>query len=175
MTGEAADRLGTSKPTVRILIDKGLLRATKQPRGSRFVWRVEERSLDAFLVDHGRYEGRSRSRPSRVTRIEAELSTLREVVHALDPTAVPNAVDAIGRERDELRAQVVNLKDALARSQDVAELQRDADTERAVVIEHLLAAAAANERADALRRQALLNLEEALAAFARPGHPGEMR
>lgn len=126
--------------------------------------------MERFLAAHGRYDTRPRARVSQVARIELELSTLRESVAALQP-----AVDGtVARERDGLRAKVVDLEEALTRAHMAVELQRDADAERARVIEHLLMAMTASERADALRRQAATVLEEALAGFTRPGHPGEM-
>jgi hypothetical protein len=55
----------------------------------------------------------------------------------------------------------------------VSELQREADAARATIVEHLLAAVAGGERADALRRQVAENLEEDVATFRRPGHVGD--
>lgn len=171
-TREAAGLLGTSQPTVRALIGKGLLDASKEARGTRFSWRVNKDSVERHLKEHGRYDGQRRTGASRLEKLESELSALRAAI-ARDVT-MPAVDGGIERERDDLRAQVVSLQDALTRSNVVAELQRDADTERAAVIDHLLAASAAGERADALRRQALAQLEEALAGFARPGHPGSI-
>jgi hypothetical protein len=54
---------------------------------------------------------------------------------------------------------------------EAADLQRRAEAERGEVVEHLLAAVAAAERADALRRQAVEALEDALARGTLPGHP----
>jgi excisionase family DNA binding protein len=177
-TAEAARRLATSRPTIRALIEKGLLEGTQQQWGSRFRWRVDAASLDRFLAEHGPYEGR-RTPKSRMERIETELSLLREAVHALGTTVgsenPAQATDDASRERDDFRARVVNVEEALARAHAVAELQRDADAERAAVVEHLLAAAAAAEKADSFRRRALSEMEEALAGFTRPGHAGQMR
>jgi excisionase family DNA binding protein len=173
-TSEAARRLGTTKPTVRVLLEKGQLSGTRLPRGSRFNWRIDEDSLERFLAECGRYDSRRAARTSRLGKIEVELAFLRQAVRGQGAEAGvlsnhQGPVDEIQRERDDLRAQVVSLEEALARAHAVAELQRDADAERAAVVEHLLAAGAANERADALRRKALTELEEALAGFARPG------
>jgi excisionase family DNA binding protein len=169
-TQEAGDLLGASKPTVRALIEKGQLSAAREERASRFVWRVDRRSVDRYLSEHGRLDGRRRARLSPLKRIEAELSLVRATVEARAPGSL--AENNLERERDDLRAEVVSLRDALARTRVVADLQRDADVERAAVVEHLLAASAAGERADVLRRQALAALDEALAGFTRPGHAG---
>jgi len=175
---EAARLLGTSKPTVTALIAKGHLQATRQPRGKLSIWRIDERSVERWLDEHGRYDQQSRGGRSRLAKLEAEVSALREEVRALASagqleTGV-NRVAEEGRERDDLRARIVSLEEALARAQLVAELQRDADAERAAVVGQLLEAIGASERADALRRRAVTELEEALAAFLRPGHAAEI-
>ena len=53
---QAAALLGTSKPTLRALIDRKVLVATKKTRGSGFQWVIREESVEAFLADHGRYD-----------------------------------------------------------------------------------------------------------------------
>ena len=182
-TEEAAERLAASKPTVRDLIEKDLLKATREPRGQRFRWLVDRASVDRYLSEHGRFEGRRRGRTSRLERVEWELSTLREALSSLQGTASSREHGAAGGpahdeaswpERDALRVQVINLQEALARAEAVMELQRQVQDERAVAFNHLLAAAASAERVDALQRQALAEMQEALSAFGRPGHPGEM-
>ena len=103
---------------------------------------------------------------------------LREEVRALasagQRTPGVNRIGEEGRERDDLRARIVSLEEALARVRLAAELQRDADAERAAVVGRLLEALSASERAEALRRRAVTELEEALAAFSGPGHAAEI-
>ena len=177
-TSEAAGLLGTSKPTIMALIANGHLQATKQPRGKLSIWRIDERSVQRWLDKHGRYDGHSRGGRSRLAKLEAEVSALREEVRALASAGQRGAgvrrTGEDGPEDDDLRARIVNLEEALARAHLVAELQRDADTERAAVVSRLLEAMAASERAEALRRRAVTELEEALAAFSRPGHAAEI-
>jgi len=176
-TSEAARLLGTSKPTVTALIAKGHLQATRQPHGKLSTWRIEERSVERWLHEHGRYDEQNRGGRSRLAKLEAEVSSLREEVLALgtvDQQAGINSTAEDGRERDDLRARIVSLEEALARIRLVAELQRDAEAERAAVVGRLLDAIGASERADALRRRAVIELEEALAAFSRPGHAAEI-
>jgi hypothetical protein len=43
-----------------------------------------------------------------------------------------------------------------------------------VLVHHLLEATSAAERTDALRRQAVAALDDAVAAFSRPGLPGSI-
>ena len=177
-TSAAARLLGTSKPTVTALIAKGHLQATRQPRGKLSTWRIDERSVERWLDEHGRYDERNRGGRSRLAKLEAEVSALREEVRTLASadqlTTGVNRTGEEGRERDDLRARVVSLGEALAHVRLVAELQRDADAERAAVVGRLLEALGASERADALRRRAITELEEALAAFSRPGHAAEI-
>jgi hypothetical protein len=89
------------------------------------------------------------------------------------PTDDP-ASRRIQAELDDSRARNVALADALARTRAVADLQAQADAERTAVIEHLLAAGSAAERADKLRSSALTELGEATAAFSRAGHAGAL-
>lgn len=172
--GEAAQLLGTSKPTVVALIAKSHLQATKEPRGKLSIWRIDEGSVQRWLAEHGRYDTQDRQGRSRLARLEAQVSALREEVRSLSHTdksaGDANLMSATEHERDDLRARVVSLEEALVRARIVAELQRDADAERAAVVGGLLEAAAASERADALRRRALREQEEGLAAQTRPGN-----
>lgn len=172
LAGEAAKRLDTSKVTVRKLLRAGQLKGTKEPHGSTFYWVIDLASIAAFSARRGGKARRNDNALSgsaradlttRVERLEAELSALR-----------PAAADPIVAERDNLRARVVDLEDALARAHAAADLQREADSERAALIQHLLEAVAIGERVDGLRRRAAAEFEEALAATTRPGHPGEM-
>lgn len=169
MTGEAAELLGTTPPTVRTLLNRGLLTGRQVRRSTGFVWLVDASSIQKYKREHGDF--RKRTRPSRLDRLEAELAALRTALtdsERLQP-GKGSAGDA-ERERDDLRGTVVTLRDALARTHTVAELQREAEAERSAIIEHLQAATAAGERVDVLRRRAIYELEEAVAATARPGH-----
>jgi chromosome segregation ATPase len=170
-TGEAARQLGTTPPTVRSLLARGLLVGKQERRGSRFQWWVDAASVNAYLHEHGAF--RRQRRESRIDRLEAELDALRATVDSQGSSGPPKNQDtATERERDDLRAAVVALRDALAYAHSVAELQREAEAERASMVEHLQAAVAAGERADALRRRALTELEQALAGASIPGHLG---
>jgi uncharacterized membrane protein (UPF0182 family) len=60
---EAADALGTSPQTVRRLLRDGELRGRRQPWGDRFVWVPSRKGVREFLSQHGRLDGRRRSRP----------------------------------------------------------------------------------------------------------------
>jgi len=175
---EAAAQLGTSKPTVRSLIEKRSLQATRQTRGSGFRWLIDEDSVKAFLSTHGRYDERVPDARRSLKSIDLRLSTLEGEVRrrsaVADSPVHPGQADA-SHMFDDARARIVDLEEALVRSRISAELQREADDARAVVVEHLLAAVAASERADGLRRRAHAELEEAVQGFSRPGHPGELR
>lgn len=81
---------------------------------------------------------------------------------------------AAERERDDLRARVVDLTAALGRMREVMDLELQAAAAQAEAAGHLLKALEAKGRADDLHRQAIAHLDEALAGFGRPGHPGAM-
>jgi hypothetical protein len=73
-----------------------------------------------------------------------------------------------------LRARVVELQDAVLRLRAAAGLQRRADAERATQIGHLEEALRAATLAGELDRRAAIELEEAVAGMALPGHPGDL-
>jgi excisionase family DNA binding protein len=148
---EAADLLGTSGQTVRNYIRRGLLSA-RRPDG-RFL--VDRGSVEALLRQGGLVRGRRRRRSAVAS-------------------PVPDGAEPLVRERDGLRARVVELQEAVLRLRSAAELQRKADAARATEIERLLEALRASERTDELRRRAAAELEGALAGIALPGHPGEI-
>jgi excisionase family DNA binding protein len=173
---DAATALGTSPQTVRALLRSGELKGRKLPRGARHVWIPSKKGVDAFLSQYGRLEGRRRPR-SRLAELEHKVAQIQTQLARLSRPRTETATrssDAVGVERDELRARVVALEEALAHTRHAAELQRRADGERAALVEHLLAATAAAERTDALRQEALASLDEAIAGFSRPGHPGSI-
>lgn len=173
-TGQAARELGTTPPTVRSLLERGLLAGRQERRGTRFVWLVDASSVRTYLAKHGEFSRRPRE--SRLAKLETEVAVLAAAMNSPNRAGAPSTSQkAVERERDDLRAMVVTLREALARVHSVAELQREADAERSAIIEHLQAAVAAGERADVLRRRASGELEEALAAASRPGHLGDAR
>jgi excisionase family DNA binding protein len=172
-TREAAERLQTSEPTVRLMLETGELAGFQQARGKRFAWRVETASVKAYLAANGPFGGVRRESKGRMARVEKEIAWLRSLVEAGLPADA--GLDRLQEDRDDLRARVVTLSESVARGRTAAELHARAETERAAVNEHLLAALAASERADELRRQAIAELEEAVAASSRLGHAGALR
>jgi hypothetical protein len=155
-TSTAAGLLGTSAVTVRSLLKAGELCGRKLARGQREVWEVDRASVEQFLALYGRFTGTrraSRKEPPRAAKCDDDLARL-------------------AGERDDLRARNVALSDALARARAAADIQARADDERAAVVRHLIDAVAGAERADELRREAIAELQEAAAAFSRPGHVG---
>ncbi len=123
------------------------------------------------MAQHGAFTGARRAGSTRVDALEREVAELREALAIGDPGLREARTQ---RERDDLRAEVVTVRDALARARTVAELQREADVERASIVEHLLAAVSAGERADALRRNAIAEMEDAITASSQAGHPGDL-
>src|SRR4051794_30107636 len=112
---DAAERLGTSVVTVRTLIGSGRLVAKKEPWGRRFRWLVDRDSVEQLAT-----AGRLR----KPKRLADRLTALEQDVAAL--TGVPAPVDRlVEAERDDLRAKVVTLEEALARMRAASELQRE--------------------------------------------------
>lgn len=177
MTVDAAARaLGTSPQTVRTLLRNGELKGQKVPRGSRHVWIPSRKGVSTFLSQHGRFEGRPRPR-SRLAQLEHMVAQLQQQLGEFRRSPTRSATlsdDTVAVERDELRARVVSLEEALAHVRHASELQRRADEERSALVEHLLAATAAAERVDSLRREALAAFDEAVGGFSRPGHAGSV-
>lgn len=170
--------LNTTAPTVLALIKSGKVKATEEPWGTRFRWRVDEDSLRRFVADHGIYPDRREPVASRLAAIEARLSALsrevRTIVEASGSRPAVEPGERVDRERDDLRTRNVSLEETLVRMRTAAELQRRADEERSSVTHHLLDALAAAERANGHRRRAAAELDEALAGFVRPGDISEL-
>jgi excisionase family DNA binding protein len=166
---EAAIELGTSRQSILNFLRDGTLSGTKTSSGT---WQIRRQSVDRFLERYGRLNG-GRRRKSAATLLDGEARGLRHQLEQL--TALSGDGDAVPRllaERDELRAQVALHEESLARLREASELQRRADAERARVVDGLLGALGAAERADALRRQAVEALEDGVAASLMPRHPG---
>jgi excisionase family DNA binding protein len=166
---EAAIELGTSRQSILNFLGDGTLSGAKTSSG---IWRIRRQSVDRFLKQYGRLNG-GRRRKSAATLLDEEARDLRDQLEQL--TTLSGDGDTVPRllaERDELRGQVAVLEDSLARLREASELQRRADAERARVIDGLLSALGAAERADALRRQAVEVLEDGVAASLMPRHPG---
>jgi excisionase family DNA binding protein len=176
-TRQAADRLELSEVTVRAMLDRNELTGERIAWGGRFRWRVDRASVEAA---HRSREGKPKARPSAVARLEQDLRSLQDEVTAIhslvegDVNAAERGVHELRRERDDLRAQATTLREGLARARAAADLQSEADEERAAVVRHLLDALAAGERADRLRREALREHEAAAADATRAGHLGEL-
>lgn len=170
-TKEAAALLKTTVPTVLRQIEHGELTARQEPHGKKFRWHISRASVMASIEKNGTFPRRSEGRTGRLSRVEREVAALRAQVADLAERGDP-ADRRLHRERDDLRATVVALKDALTRTRSAAESRDRAEEERAVVVEHLREALAAGERADELRRAAVRDLEEVATAVAQPGHPG---
>ncbi len=165
-TAEAARLLNTTPPTIRTLLLRGELKGRRVTRGSRFAWLVDEASIAAHIASHGRFRGTRRPTAARIAALEHEVAALKTAIGC--DASPSNTINRLGTERDDLRATVMSLQDALARMRSVAELQWQADAERSAMVDHLLAASAASERADAFRRSAVEQLEDAVAAAAQP-------
>jgi hypothetical protein len=78
------------------------------------------------------------------------------------------------RERDELRVRVIDLEETVRRLGQVRELDGQVATLRAEEVRHLLDAIRAGTRIEALQREMVAALDEALAGFTRPGHLGQL-
>ncbi|HUB39889.1 MAG TPA: helix-turn-helix domain-containing protein [Streptosporangiaceae bacterium] len=166
-TGEAARRLGTTRQTVLNKIKSGQLVA-RQEHGANSRWLVEEESLQRYEMDPGHRGGRRASAAGEIPALESRVAALELVLGArLSGTADRDL------EWADLRAQVVGLQEALIRTRAAGELQERIANERAEVAKHLSAALVAAQRADALQRQVIDELHEAVGSFARPGHSGD--
>lgn len=177
-TAEAANRLGTSEPTVRRMLESRELVGEREEVGKKFRWRIDPDSVTEYLASNGRFLGGRRKRPNRLSEVERKLNVLSERVDEIASEGNDKARQKAGRvleERDDLRAKVVSLTESLVRMRSVSERQAEADSERALVLEHLSAAISAAERADKLRRDAIEDLHEALGDATRVGHVGGLR
>lgn len=176
-TRQAADRLELSEVTVRTMLARGELTGERIPWGGRFRWLIDRAAVETA---HRLRQGKPKPRTSPVARLEQNLRSLQDEVAAIrslvegDVDAVEHGIHKLRRERDDLRAKATTLTEGLVRARAAADLQSEADDERATVVRHLLEALSAGERADRLRRDALREHEEAAAATTRAGHLGEL-
>jgi hypothetical protein len=84
--------------------------------------------------------------------------------HLRQAATIPaDGAEGFARERDDLRARVIELQEAVLRLRAAADLQRRADAERATQVGHLNEALSAADRAGELHRRAAAELEEAVA------------
>jgi len=178
-TTVAAERLQTSPQTVRELLERGELAGKKAAHGKGVRWCVDPESVESFIAEHGLFSGTRRSSRSPRAAIQEDIRQLQQDVVSirglLSPnTAIPSDLGVM-QERDDLRASNVALREQMARMRASAELHAQADTQRAAMVGHLLAAVSAGESADDLRRQAVGYLEDAVAEASRPGHAGGLR
>lgn len=149
-TTEAAAVLGCTAQTVRRLIRDDELKATREPRKSRFVFRVGRVSVEAHLARHGRYDTPGVPLDARVAVLEAPLDA--------------GAATTVAA----LQARVADLEAAFALGRLAAEMDRAADEARSEATQAVLEAVQSAERADGLRREARKHLDEALGIFTRP-------
>lgn len=153
-TRQAGTLLGVTAPTVRSLLDGGEIVGRKVPRGSRFTWEIEAASVASYLA----------RKPPRIrTDVRSEIRELRA------------ELDAIKHPGDRSRSggpEVARLRAALVEQRAIVQALRDADDARAQVVEHLLAALAAGERADEARKAALRAAETIVGYQLMPADAG---
>lgn len=166
---EAARKLVTSDQTIRNLLHEGTLRGAKDQSG---IWRIHARSVEGFLRSYGPLNG-GRRRKSAFAALQNEAGQLRKDLALLTDAVGGQEVAQMIRERDDLRAQVVSVEHALSSMRTGAQLRCEAEERRSELIDHLLAAISASDRANRLSRQALQAYEDAIAGTAVPGHPGK--
>ena len=166
---EAARELSTSRQTIRNLLHDRTLDGAKDRSG---VWRVRRKSVDDFLRHYGPLNG-GRRRRSALAALQEEVRLLREHVAQLTNAAGGQGTSELIRERDDLRTRVVCVENALASTRKASELQQEVEAKRSEVIDHLLAALTASDRASRMSRQALETLEDAVAGTSVPGHAGK--
>ena len=156
------------------MVGRGLLTGAYERHGKREWLRIDASSVDSYLRDHGPVKrGSTRS---RLEAIEEKVAAIAmQAAGARLAGSDLSRERALEDERDKLRATAVTLQNALARMRAASELQREADRERASVVQHLQAALGASERADELRLRAISELEGAVSNATLPGHAGELR
>lgn len=165
-TNEVALQLGISRPTVRKLWREGLLVGREEPRGAtRFSLRIDAASVTAYIDAQGGAD-RAERQGKRVTvsQLRDELDQLREEFRAQVRTDSPTA------NTSSLHAEVITLREALVQQRAITDAMAAADHARAEVVQHLLAAATANETADKRRRDALAAAQATIGQFIVPGN-----
>lgn len=158
-TKQAAEMLGVTVPTVRHMLEDGRLVGRTEPLGSRFRWLVSFESVEALSAtrdarDHVRHGERV-----TVAQLREEIAQLRHEVRS--PAA------GVRRSGDP-RADSGVLHEVLLQHRALAAAWQAADSARAEVVQRLLQALEASERADASRREALAIADTIIGQFVLP-------
>jgi hypothetical protein len=160
--------LHVSVPTVRTMLADGRLTGRTEPIGSRFRWSVSAASVEAYLARGGSNSSDRRGKRITIAELRDEIEELRRESRSPTPSD-PSESPA----DDRLRFEVVELREALLQQRALTAAWQSADDARAEVVQHLLAAVAAGERADASRRDALAAAEAIVGQFVTPSDPGD--
>lgn len=165
-TSQAADRLGTTLATVRALVRSGQLIGTVEARNTRSRWRVDEASVEAYLVERGRVDEQraaaltaTASRHSDIKRLASEIAALRGELKERPSAAEHSRVLA---QNEQQRAQLLDLKEVVLRLRARAEAVEEAERQQATAVEHLVAAVGAQAQAASALRRALGETDDAL-------------
>lgn len=178
-----AQRLGTTPPTVRKLIENGDLVGTAEQHGQRLRWLADPKDVERYLDDHGPFRGTARDTAARTAqRIldEREGDLLRTFSAILeDINARLARLEAAGSQstgqqvRDNQTTGTQTTADLLARlelQRAASTLQHEADAARSNVVTHLIAGLAASEIADGKRREVITALNTIVGILATEGH-----
>ena len=161
-TKQAAEMLAVTVPTVRHMLEDGRLTGRTEANGSRFRWLVSRESVEALrAMRDARDDGRSGDRVT-VVQLRDEIAELRNELSALGP-----GVRRAGYPPSDAGA----LHEALLQQRALMDAWQAADLARAEVVQHLLDALAAGERADASRRDALAAANTIIGQFLLPAVP----
>lgn len=169
---QAARVLGCTAPTVRKLVDDGLLPAVAIQRGGRRHLTFASEDVTRFAQTNGTFSRRGRPRgsgqgPDEVGKLQSQIGALRSEIGAIrrliEAQQTTKTRDADGQSEVVALAEAVQLQRAA-----IAALQ-EADEARSEAIQHLQRAMGALETADGSRRKAVRLLDEVVGAVTLPG------
>lgn len=167
-TRRAADVLDVSVPTVRKMLTDGRLTGRTEPIGSRFRWLVSAKSVETCLATRDSDLVARRGKRITIAELRDEVAQLRAELGSLTQSHPSESPADSGR-----RPEVVELREALLQQRALMAAWQAADDARAEVVQYLLKAVAAGERADASRRDGLAAAEAIIGQFVTPSDVGE--
>jgi excisionase family DNA binding protein len=161
-TKQAAEMLGVTAPTVRHMLKDGRLAGCTEPNGSRFRWLVTRESVEALRAKRDARDQARRGDRVSVIQLRDEIAELRNELRTLAPGV---------RRAGDSPTDAGALHEALLQQRALMGAWQAADLARAEMVQHLLEALAAGERADSNRRDALAAANTIIGQFVLPVGP----
>lgn len=163
-----AEMIGCSPPTVRSLIEDGLLPAVAIKKAKKTYYTVSRTDVEAYLREYGpfakRQPQRSRGQSSSSSGSRAEHHSLVEEIRLLR-----EVVEGRAAPSPDAQAEVVALRETLQVQRAAMAALLEADDDRSAGVRSLQEAMRCFESADEKRKRAIGLLDDAIGSLTLPG------